>query len=625
MGSAMSSAAQIQAEATAVLQEVFEYPAFRAGQAEAVQANLSGRDAVVLLPTGSGKSLCYQVPAVLRGRQGRGTAIVISPLIALMHDQVGALQARGIAAEALNSHQDAQANRRISQGLRDGDYDLVYASPERAATPGFRRLLEDCQISMLAIDEAHCVSQWGHDFRPEYLQLGELREIVHAPVMALTATATRQVLSEIAQRLGMTKPAIVQGDFRRPNLSFSVRHDRTQVARIKALVEEVDKLGLRAARSEGRAIVYCSTRKKTETVAKALRETGLPVGYYHAGRTQLARERAHRAFETRRARILVATNAFGMGIDLPDVRLIVHFQAPGSLEAYYQEAGRAGRDGAPARCVMFFSSADMVTQRRLDGGNQSELMAQRKHQALAAVERYAHEVQCRQRLLVEHFVEVDDNPDCQRCDVCEDAAGVSMALEQPAPKVEVQALDAEHTQLIVQAVDRLRRPVGRLNLARALRGGRAKSLARGGLLTLPEYGSLKAYDEASVVAAIDELLSTGVLMRTGRKYPTVWIAGKPVRAKVESTASPDKPAARARRGGAGLVARKLDDYRKRTARKLKWKPYMVMQRKALLAIDKTQPDSLDALLKIPGLGPAKVERFGAEILDIVRRYSDDEL
>ncbi|CAN0565826.1 unnamed protein product, partial [Laminaria digitata] len=277
----------------------------------------------------------------------------------------------------------------------------------------------------------------------------------------------------------------------------------------------------------------------------------------------------------------------------------------GSLEAYYQEAGRAGRDGAPARCVMFFSSADMVTQRRLDGGNQSELMAQRKHQALAAVERYAHEVQCRQRLLVEHFVEVDDNPDCQRCDVCEDAAGVSMALEQPAPKVEVQALDAEHTQLIVQAVDRLRRPVGRLNLARALRGGRAKSLARGGLLTLPEYGSLKAYDEASVVAAIDELLSTGVLMRPGRKYPTVWIAGKPVRAKVESTSSAAKPASRTRRSGAGLVARRLDDYRKRTARKLKWKPYMVMQRKALLAIDKTRPDSLDALLKIPGLGPAK--------------------
>ena len=607
-------------EARAVLREVFGYPDFRPGQAEAVGAAVGGRDAVVLLPTGSGKSLCYQVPALVAHRRGAGTTLVISPLIALMHDQVHALGARGVRAAALNSHQAPDEQQRVTEGLLGGEFALVYASPERAATPGFRRLLGQARIAMIAIDEAHCVSQWGHDFRPEYLQLGELRELVAAPVMALTATATRVVLSEIATRLGLVSPAVVQGDFRRPNLSFAVRHDRTQPARIQSLVAELEQAGLSGGRGAGRAIVYCSTRKKAEAVAKALKETGLPVGYYHAGRTTLARERAHRAFEARRTRVLVATNAFGMGIDLPDVRLIVHFQAPGSLEAYYQEAGRAGRDGAPARCLMFFSAGDMVTQRRLDGAHASELVAQRKHAALAAVERDAHEARCRQRVLVEHFTEVDGDLDCGRCDVCVDAEGVLRALGAAPEAKAIQALVPQDLEVIVRAVGRLQRPVGRLNLARALRGGHAKSLARGGLLTLPEYGALAAYDEASVVAGIDALLAQGVLTRTGRKYPTVWIAGKPVRDKVPSRAQ-ERPVASRGRARTGQIARALEDYRKRTARRLSWKPYMVMQRKALVAIDRERPDSLDALLRIPGLGPAKVARFGAEILEIVRRYA----
>lgn len=425
-------------------------------------------------------------------------------------------------------------------------------------------------------------------------------------------------MKEIAQKLALRKPEVVQGDFRRPNLSFSVRHDSTQAVRIAAVVEAIDKAGLRGRGARGRAIIYCSTRKKTETVSKALRETGLPVGYYHAGRTKLARERAQRAFDVGRTRLLVATSAFGMGIDLPDVRLIVHFQAPGSLEAYYQEAGRAGRDGLAARCLMFFSAGDMVTQRRLGAGTVSELVTRRKQAALAAIEGYAHEVRCRQDVLVEHFLPDSLSAPCEVCDICTNKDDVVAAANTAAPVKVLEQLSDEDLQTIVQAVDRLRRPVGRLNLAKALRGGQAKSLSRGGLLTLPEYGTLKGYDEPSVVAAIDALLSTGVLMRAGKKYPTVWIAGKPIRAKVADDGAPKK--ARKTPQRAGNIARSLDNYRKQEARKLKWKPYMVMQRKALMAIDKERPDSLDSLLRIPGLGPAKVERFGADILEIVRKY-----
>ncbi len=606
-------------DAKAVLNEVFGYPDFRPGQAEAIGATIVGRDALILLPTGSGKSLCYQVPALVARRRGLGATVVISPLIALMQDQVSALICRGVAAAALHSHQESADQKETIARLKAGELDLLYASPERAAMPGFRRMLDQAQIALIAIDEAHCVSQWGHDFRPDYMRLGELRDVVEAPIVALTATATDVVMKEIAQKLSLRKPEIVQGDFRRENLSFSVRHDSTQVVRIAEVVKAIDAAGLRGRGAKGRAIIYCSTRKKTETVSKALRETGLPVGYYHAGRTKLARQRAHRAFDVGRTRLLVATNAFGMGIDLPDVRLIVHFQAPGSLEAYYQEAGRAGRDGLPAQCLMFFSAGDMVTQRRLDGsGAVSELMARRKQAALAAIEGYAHEVRCRQDVLVEHFLPDSASAPCGACDVCTDREEVIAIASTPVAVKEVQELSNEALRTIVQAVDRLRRPVGRLNLAKALRGGQAKSLARGGLLTLPEYGMLKGYDEVSVVAAIDTLLSNGVLMRAGRKYPTVWIAGKPIRSKVADNGEPKK--ARKTPQRAGNIARSLDNYRKQEARKLKWKPYMVMQRKALLAIDKERPDSLDSLLRIPGLGPAKVERFGADILEIVRKY-----
>ncbi len=619
MGGAPDTAA-----ARAVLRDVFGHRDFRPGQEAAVAAAVERRDALVLLPTGSGKSACYQVPAVLASREGLGTTIVVSPLIALMQDQVAALSGRGIAAAALHSHQDAGERNAAIAALARGELALLYVSPERAAKPGFRRWLARAPIAGLAVDEAHCVSQWGHDFRPDYLRIRELREVIDAPLMALTATATTVVMEEIERELELRDPAVVQTGFDRPNLAFSVRHRRTQDARLEDLSALLSESGLEGRRGPGRAIVYCSTRKTTERVAKHLRSAGFAAGHYHAGRTALARDRAQTAFEAGRTRVLVATNAFGMGIDLPDIRLIVHFQAPGSVEAYYQEAGRAGRDGAPARCVMFFGASDLMTQRRLASSESvSAAVERRRREALIAIESYASGDACRQTALVRHFTGLADAPDCGRCDLCTgaaDADSVSHRSERAEPVVE--PLDDAALQIIVDAVGHLTRPVGRLNLARALRGGKGKSLSRGGLLMLPEYGRLSDHGEASIVAAIDELLRDGRLARAGRKYPTVWIPGRPVRAarsRSEGGSEAPRRAQRSKRFG-GPIARALDNYRRRKARALKWKTYMVFQHKVILAIDRAEPTTHADLARIPGLGTSRIERFGDDILALVREH-----
>jgi ATP-dependent DNA helicase RecQ len=617
-----------------VLREVFGHAGFRAGQETAVSAVLSGCDAIVLLPTGAGKSLCYQVPAVVLARQRR-TTLVVSPLIALMNDQVAALAGRGIAAAALHSHQDEDARRAAIGALMRGELALLYVSPERAVLDGFRRLLARAPIGLLAIDEAHCVSQWGHDFRPEYLRLAELREVIAAPVIALTATATPRVLAELAASLGLRDPALVRGDFARPNLAFEVQHLGRDEARIDATIEALERAGLRQRHGSGRGIVYCATRKKSEAVAAALRSAGFAVGHYHAGRTALARERAQAAFGVGRTRVLCATSAFGMGIDFPDVRAIVHFQAPGSLEAYYQEAGRAGRDGLPGHCLLLYGPGDIVTQRRLhelEGG--SALVEGRREAALEAVTAYAFAGRCRQQILCAHFTGSDEHAPCSRCDVCVDPER-ARARCAPRPDPEISALPPAARQIIVDAVGALGRGIGKVNLARALRGSRAKAMTAHGLLHLPQHGLLQDANEASILAAIDELVQERRLVRRGRKYPTLALPGagaaraaRTSSAERSADSDADGPAAGRRRAfGRGRrlprttdVQLELDRYRKRMARKLRWKTYMVLQRATILAIDQQRPASHADLARIPGLGPAKIARFGDDILAVVRRY-----
>ncbi len=609
------------------LEEVWGYRNMRPGQKEALAAWSAGSEVVALLPTGGGKSMCYQLPAVVERALGRGTTLVISPLIALMQDQVDALMGRGVMAAALNSSLTRYEQEEVESALEAGLLDVLMVSPERAAKPQFRRLLADCEIALIAVDEAHCVSSWGHDFRPEYMRLGELRQIVDAPMMALTATATPRVVKEIISGLALKQVQVIRADFARPNLHFSVRHESSHDDRISHVAALLEKHELRGNTGSGRAIIYCASRKKVETVASELRSANYRVGFYHAGRTLEARLKAQSAFEAGRTRVLVATNAFGMGIDYPDVRVIVHFQAPGSLEAYYQEAGRASRDGEPGHCLMFFSAGDMALQRRLvrDASDRK-----RSSEALAGIEAYAESTVCRQESLCLHFDPGAQVEDCGVCDICASGDEVAAELEarRAAHLAATTALRSDELETVVSAVGNLRKPVGKSSLARALRGSKAKALRKYGLQNLPELGELKEHTEASIVAAIEDLLRSGRLAHKGQKYPTVWLPGKAVRSNAGSSSTSGSASSSARSGQrkrrstarTSNLRRALELYRNRTAKKLSWKPYMVLHKKVILQLEETRPKTLEQLYEIDGMGPAKVDRFGWELLDIVRRY-----
>ncbi len=611
----MSASSHTIHEARAALTQVFGYANFRGGQEHAVVAILQGQDTVVLLPTGAGKSLCYQIPAIVFARANQGTTLVVSPLIALMNDQVKALAARGVRAAALHSHSEDEASAESVRAFLRGELAMLYVSPERAASDSFRRLLSRTRIALIAIDEAHCVSHWGHDFRPEYMRLTELRTFAAAPIIAVTATATPTVLTDLVRGLALVDPHIVRGDFARPNLAFSVSHLKGDDERVQALITRLDEDGFRGRNHSGRCIVYCATRKTVERLAEELEKTGFSAGYYHAGRTPLQRERAERAFAQSKTKILVATNAFGMGVDYPDVRLVVHAQCPASLEAYYQEAGRASRDGGPGACWMMFGIRDLMTHRRMhELDSASEAMRQRQAHALAEVERYANASACRQAVLVAHFTAANSAHSCGVCDNCiaPDAAH-EHASARPAP-VELGPSPLHVREQILASVATLAKPVGKGNLAKALRGSRAKGVLINGLDRMHGFGALESESEEMIAHAVEELVQSRKLARFGKKYPTVGLPNTRPRLARSTTTG-------AKTSGSRSIARDLDLYRKRMARSLKWKTYMVLQRGVILAIEKQKPTSTADLMRISGLGPMKIARFGEDILEVVRKHT----
>ena len=338
---------------------------FRAGQREAITANRHGKDVLLVMPTGGGKSLCYQIPAWLNQRAGRGPVLVISPLIALMEDQAVAARSRGLRAETVHSAMSWEDQRSALD--RSKDAALLFVSPERVAVKRFVKRLLKLSVSTIAVDEAHCVAEWGHDFRPEYLRLGELRETLDVPVIAVTATATPAVQAEIVESLRMQSPVRLSQGVVRPNLALSIEHHTGDIRRQQRLVDLLRERAFTKRGGPGRALVYASSRKRVVSVSKHLRSSGFSVAHYHAGRTEGVRARAAQRFRDGDANVMVATTAFGMGIDLPDIRLVVHVQAPPTLESWYQQVGRAGRDGLPSEGVLLWSLSDKRLRDRIVG------------------------------------------------------------------------------------------------------------------------------------------------------------------------------------------------------------------------------------------------------------------
>jgi len=612
--------------------------AFRPGQREAIEVLLEERRLLLVAPTGGGKSLVYQLPALLLP----GTAVVISPLVALMHDQVLALEARGVRASYLAATLEARELRARMAAVADGSFDLVYAAPERAMAPGFRAFLRDLDCPLLAIDEAHCISEWGHDFRPEYLALGELLgDFPKARVLACTATATPVVRDEIVARLGLGADTrqIVRG-FARPNLALRVQEPRDGRARERAL-DALLREALGAPREpRGAAIVYAPTRRASEAEALRLARAGWNAAAYHAGLDAEARSEVSQRFAARSLDVVVATNAFGMGIDRADVRAVVHLAPPGSLESYYQEVGRAGRDGEPA-IGLLFSSAGALAQRRAllerDAGSPDSELLRHKWNLFLELLRWCEGGSCRHDAILRYFGDEEETlSGCGRCDVC-------LSLDQGEPE------DAEAAALAVRkalsAVARIHARFGLGAAAKLLKGDADPRLLRSGLDRTPTFGALAERDEDWLLALLRRCVSAGWVDLSGGERPVAILTAEG--AGVMRAERPARlvlpPSARAARGAgaAGRGARRRDAasdgldaaglalfealrlHRLEVARAGGVPPYVVASDRTLREIAALRPGTLAELEQIHGIGPVKAERFGAGLLALVRRGADE--
>lgn len=602
-----------------ILQEYFGHAQFRPGQEALIDALLAGRDAVGILPTGGGKSLCYQVPALLLP----GLALVISPLISLMKDQVNALQAAGISATFLNSSLDGEQSRTVYRGLYNGTYRLLYIAPERLGTEGFQKLAQSLPISLVAVDEAHCISQWGQDFRPSYLEIVHfLQSLPQRPVLAaFTATATEQVRDDIIRLLQLQDPYLLTTGFDRPNLYFAVQRPKSKAAALQTLVQE--RLGKSG-------IVYCATRNAVEQVCEALREAGLPATRYHAGLSDAERRQNQDDFLFDRSSIMVATNAFGMGIDKSNVSFVVHYNMPKSLEAYYQEAGRAGRDGEPADCILLYAGTDVNTARflienggdkeNLDSAERAKLLAQ-DFQRLESMVSYCKTTSCL-RTHILHYFDKAQTGACGNCANCHEHY-YTLDITQTAQMI---------LSCVKRARDHLGYAVGASMIAKILAGGKDKRLIETGLDRLSTYGLLQAVPRTRIRAYIEYLEGEGYL-HTEPRHATLALtsAAGEVLFRGEQVLFPEK----IEQASETAVIRKpvneddplfaqLKTLRSRLAQAEGVPSYIIFSNATLTDMSAKRPHNQTALLAVSGVGAVKAKRYGAQFLQAIADFEASE-
>ena len=599
------------------LKTYFGYDSFRPLQEDIIRHLMDRKDALVLMPTGGGKSICYQLPALL----SEGTAVVVSPLISLMKDQVETLCANGIAAGALNSNNDETENASLRRACMEGKLKLLYISPEKLLTEA-NYLLRDMHISLFAIDEAHCISQWGHDFRPEYTQMGILHQLFpQVPIIALTATADKITREDIIKQLHLNQPRIFISSFDRPNLSLTVKRGYQQKEKSKAILDFI-------ARHPGESgIIYCMSRSKTETVAQMLQKQGIKSAVYHAGLSPARRDEAQDDFINDRVQVVCATIAFGMGIDKSNVRWVIHYNLPKSIESFYQEIGRAGRDGMPSDTLLFYSLADLIllTKFATDSGQQSINL-----EKLQRMQQYAEADICRRRILLSYFGE-NTTCDCGNCDVC----------KNPPKRFDGTII----VQKALSAIARSEQQIGTGILVDILRGNMSSEVTERGYHRLKTFGVGRevpardwhdyllqmlqlgyfeiAYNENNhlkITQSGTDILfgrARALLVTIRREEAVQTTRGRKRKATVPTKELPlGLPNTES-----GELFEALRTLRKRLADQEALPAYIVLSDKVLHLLSTSRPTTIEDFGNISGIGEYKKKKYGKEFVELIRKYS----